>query len=245
MKYRLPGILQWSFIDGILLSLVIALSCFLKAHYRTASVDELIWILQPTARVMETVFKIPFIWEKGTGFVNHREMMMIVKSCAGINFLIIGFCMCTFNLIPRVRQRRYKLLALIITGVGMVLITVFVNAARIWISICFSSLISDIRWLTPGQFHRLEGIAVYFMFLWIIYGLIRHRGTIKLLAPFCWYLSITLLIPLINALHHGFHARFVEHAMWVIGVSALMAAVLYSAEFGWGYVIGTFSRNKS
>lgn len=155
---------------------------FLKRHYSTADVDDLMWILQPTAVVVEWMTGLDFFMESGTGYVNHSTMVIIAKACAGVNFFIISFCMSSFEILPHIRVVKFKCISMIGIATGMFIITVIVNAIRISVSIYLLTHPVNIGWLTQSRLHRIEGIAVYFICLWLIFILIQkirnHRERI-------------------------------------------------------------------
>ena len=89
--------------------IVIALAVALKRYYSLAEAGSLAWILAPTARCVELVTGIPFTFEQGTGFVNIEHRAVIAPACAGINFLIIVFCMVSFSLLQRRENEAIRL----------------------------------------------------------------------------------------------------------------------------------------
>ena len=150
-----------------MLTLFIALG--LKYHYSRAGSEDLIWILGPTASLVELVSGIQFEGEANTGFINRRYRIIIAPTCAGINFLIIVFCMAMFCSIHAIRHFGSKLLWLAASLAFAYGVTIAVNTLRIIASIY--SFHADIYfgWMTPARAHRLEGVVIYFFFLCLFY----------------------------------------------------------------------------
>ena len=240
-----------------LITLLIAFG--LKYHYSTAGSDELSWILAPTASVVAHISGIGFENEARTGFVNHQHRVIIAPSCAGVNFLIIVFCMMVFYGIHRLQCRRIKLLWLIISGTCAYFLTIGVNAVRIMLSIYLYNLDIYWGWVTPQRLHRLEGVVIYFFFLCLFYMIINkgmqhvlgkisgiqksdlpkiystidyNRWVCALLVPLFWYVLITLGVPLANAAYRGNPARFAEHCAMVVFGCLMVGAAVYLILFG-------------
>src|SRR5437016_5836528 len=57
----------------------------LKRYSADAPVDQLRWILAPTARVVTLATGVPFEHERGEGYVSRERRFAIEKVCAGIN----------------------------------------------------------------------------------------------------------------------------------------------------------------
>jgi hypothetical protein len=89
---------NWIF---LLLTLLVAFG--LKYHYSQARSDDLVWILGPTAVLVEQLSGIDFDKEAHTGYVNNEHRVIIAPACAGVNFFIIAFCMAVFCGIPVIR----------------------------------------------------------------------------------------------------------------------------------------------
>ncbi len=209
-----------------ILAVVIALC--IKHHYSVANVHELKWILKPTAIIVELLNGMVF--EKGeTGYVNYQNHIVIAKSCAGVNFLIIAFCMVVFTQL-KYCDRTKKWIALLCFGIiTAYCLTLFVNTFRILVSIQLYTKEISFGWFTEDRIHRITGILIYFIFLYALYFTLpkNNRGTNKLngivkssafvsAAPLFWYLTITLFVPIINGSFFNNPARFIEHSSFVI-----------------------------
>ena len=94
---------------GIFYILALFIAFGLKYHYSRADSVDLVWILKPTACLVEHISGIEFESEVNTGFISREYRIIIAPSCAGINFLIIVFCMAMFSGIHVIRRLGSKL----------------------------------------------------------------------------------------------------------------------------------------
>ncbi|MCP3874637.1 MAG: exosortase K [Desulfobacteraceae bacterium] len=152
--------------------LVFVIAAGLKYGYSRAQSDDLNWILHPTSQVVQLLSGLVFEAELGTGFINRDKRVIIAPSCAGVNFLIIAFCMSIFSFIHRFRDLRIKMIwfgSMIVSVYG---VTIGVNAARILLAIWLYEKQIQFGWMTAQRVHRMEGVAVYFIFLFLLYTLL-------------------------------------------------------------------------
>ncbi len=224
---------------------VAACAYWLKSEYSHGNSESLQWILGPTASMVEMLFGIPFVHEAGIGWLNHQYEVAIAPSCAGVNFLIILFCMSSFQVISSARTVRYIAPMIATTSLLAFGVTLLVNSLRIWISIGLYQADIYSNWLTPELVHRIGGVCVYYLFLYFYYLLvwfilkqtalstdktfgIKLKQEFVLLLPLCWYLLFTIGIPY---LHNGYSInpdQFIFHALIVAGVSTACTAVILS-----------------
>ncbi len=236
-------------------ALAILIAVGLKAHYSTASVDRLGWIMRPTAGLVELCTGLPFEWEAGAGYVNQEHRVVIAKPCAGVNFLIMAFCMLAFTLIGRAGAGRRPFPMVAAALAAAYAATVIVNGVRIMIALRHDGDGVGNGWLTPEQLHRLEGIVVYFAALTGLYCLARliarasggrpgrspveHPTASRLgrssivFVPLGWYAAMTLGVPLLNGAMSKDAAQFGEHALWVLGVPLVLSGILLLASSGY------------
>jgi exosortase K len=160
--------------DAVVLAMVLVGAVLLKHHYSTAAVNDLVWILRPTAWTVDAFSIHSFEWEPNSGYMSRTAMTSIVKSCAGINFFIISLSMGSFTIIPNILRLGCKLMALLAIAAATFCLTVFVNGVRIAIGMHLGQAGLYSVWLTPERMHRLEGIVTYYLFLWVVYVILRR-----------------------------------------------------------------------
>ena len=238
--------------NAFLYLFVLLIAFGLKYHYSKAGSDALVWILAPTAALVEQISDIPFEYETGTGFVNSNYRVIIAPSCAGVNFLIIAFCMAAFCGLHLLQRRRDKLLWMAFSGLNAFVVTIAVNALRIILAIYLYRINIYADWITPDRMHRLAGIVIYFFFLCLIYMII-HKGlqrfrrncrarparivhflrTSVTMPPLLWYALMTLGVPLVNAAYIGNGTRFVEHIAMIAGGCLIVMTAVFLIQWGW------------
>jgi exosortase K len=154
---------------------VVALAVWgMKRYYADARVDDLWWILSPTARLAGVMTGTAFAVAPGEGYFSPERLFLIEKSCAGINFMIAAFGMVTFALFHRVGSRISGARVLAVSLLASYSAAVLVNAARIAIAVWLAAHPVALSTFTPAQVHRVEGITVYFGGLVLVYELAQR-----------------------------------------------------------------------
>lgn len=241
-RLRLPVLLH--------VLLVLFTAAALKVHYSRAAGDDLDWILAPTAALAEIVGGLDFEREAHTGYLERTHGLIIAPSCAGVNFLIIAFCMAALTGL----RRRSRMRSLLIRGAAALavayLATVGVNALRIAASLHLYRADIYGGWLTPRGVHRSAGAAIYLLALFLLHAALpkaafrrpcRHRrapvpGATAFFGasvPAAWYLAVAVGAPLLKAVWAGGTPRLADHALSVTAVCLLvtLAAVPASLSF--------------
>ena len=243
--------------NGIFYILALVIALGLKHHYSLAGSDDLVWILRPIAGLVEHISGIQFESEANTGFISRGYGIIIAPSCAGINFLIMAFCMAVFSSIHVIKHCGSKLLWLAASLVCAYLLAVAVNTLRIIAAIYSYNADIYFGWFTPARVHRLEGIVIYFFFLCLFYMIIIkmvHRirqgaGGKKVsaarydcpkidylkwactgLTPLFWYGLVTLGVPLFTGAFQENMNRFKEHSGMVISTSVIVLAIIFLVQ---------------
>lgn len=215
---------------------VAAVAFTLKSHYSRAGADDLFWILAPTAFLVEIVSGIEFTPESGAGYFSPGHRYLIAPACAGVNFLIVAFCMTAFAGVHRLNSPLRKSVWIIFSGVAALGTTLAVNTPRIIFSIHLYGADIYSGALTPERLHRAGGIAVYFLFLHLLFAAISRvldlrwprydssgrLGSLFSLWPLFWYLAFSIGVPLLNQAYRKAPDRFPEHALMVLTMSIAM-----------------------
>ncbi len=168
-----------------LLTLVLLVIWSMKRYYAGASADDLWWILSPTARLVGVITGTRFAVAPGEGYFSQAHLFLIEKSCAGINFMIAAFGMLTFALLQRVESGVSGARVLAASLLASYAAAVLVNAARIAIALWLAAHPVALATFTSAQVHRVEGIAVYFGGLVLLYELAQRfdRGMAPVRDP--------------------------------------------------------------
>ncbi|MFC1452233.1 exosortase K [Verrucomicrobiota bacterium] len=250
--------------NGLFYVLAVAMAWALKSHYSSADGAELDWILAPTAKIVCLATGVEFSSGGDTGLTSADGNTVIAPACAGINFLLICFCMLVFTQVHRMRTPGGKLALILASGLLGYGLTVVVNAARIALSMSSCGPEAEQGWFTPEGVHRAEGIAVYFLALSVLYrtakasvgrivrkepgrpadGSPAPSRQLSLLVPLFWYLLITLGIPLLRASYRNDPRRFVEHGCFVVLLPVLILLVLHAARRGYSLVAAASPKSR-
>jgi exosortase K len=229
----------------------------LKQFYSTANVNELRWILAPTTLLVELVSGSRFQFEPYAGYINTDRTFIIAASCAGVNFLLTAFLMLSLITLWQKRSQNVRWRFIPMAGGVCYVTTIVANTARIAIALWMRGLSFKLGWLDPDQLHRVEGITIYFSFLFLLFVLNQKvfsvtptataapngsmaavRGhwsnaqVYSALFPLLVYYAVTIGIPLITALYRPgtLPAEFVQHLFLALLVPLVLLLPL--AVFG-------------
>lgn len=208
----------------------------LKFHYSTASVDQLRWILAPTTFLVELFSGRKFAFESHAGYMSADHTFLIAASCAGVNFLLTAFLMLTMRKLWTNRFSNLSWAFLPGAAVTAYIATILANTMRISIALQLPRHTLNVGWLNSEQFHRLEGIVVYFAFLILLYVLSERfsgkasenyetqpRGIrlsqwvtrSQLIFPLVIYYVTTIGFPLLNGAYKR-SGEFWEYSLFVL-----------------------------
>jgi exosortase K len=213
------------------LTFVLLAAGSLKAFYSAASVNQLSWILWPTARLTELVTGTGFVFESHAGFLSDDRSFLIAASCSGVNFLITAFVMLSLVKIWRDRARDVQWSYFPAAALVAYLVTIVANTVRITVALWLHHGRPASAWFDADELHRLQGIAVYFGFLLLLFILSgwnssdpSHGSHRRLLFPLVFYYIATLGVPIAGGafLNPGFW----QHSLFVIATPLLMLALL-------------------
>jgi exosortase K len=225
------------------LAMVLLCALALKLYYSTANVNELRWILAPTTRAVELISSSRFAFESYAGYVSSDRTFVIAASCAGVNFLIAGFLMLSLAKLWRAGSNRVAWRFFPGAAACAYLATIIANTVRITTALQLHGRSLETAGLGQNDFHRLQGIFIYFGFLLLLFVLSERfarnpdsrstdrttpfssqnrfnarspRLLRKFFFPLAIYYATTLGLPLANAFRQGSTTTgFWEHAGFV------------------------------
>ncbi len=212
----------------------------LKSHYSGAGFEDLAWILTPTAGLTETISGDAYEREENCGFINRDQGIIIAPSCAGVNFLIIAFCMAVFSFVHLFRETGAKLGWFCASAAAAYGLTIVVNSIRISISTILHGADIYSGWITYERIHRFEGVAVYFLFLYVFYMMIRRivvsddkNGRFSsTTVPLLCYLTMAIGVPAANFAFRKNPALFAEHCIAVFSISVGLYLLILALRTG-------------
>ena len=158
----------------VVLAMAVLMAWGLKRHYANARADELSWILSPTARLAGVMAGTTFLPEPGEGYLSRERMFVIEKACAGVNFMIAAFGMLVLALRHRIGSRMSAACVLGASLLASYSTAVLVNAVRISVAMWLAVHPVAPSLLSAADVHRLEGVAVYFGGLVLLYELVQR-----------------------------------------------------------------------
>lgn len=243
---------------------VLLLAYLLKKYYSSADSQSLFWILAPTAHLVELFSGLTFVNEPGIGWFNQLHEVVIAPSCSGVNFLIMMFCMSSFQIIFSSYSGCTLFILTAFAGVAGYVVTLVVNALRIWLAIILYRADIYSGWLTPDALHRIAGVVLYYLVLCFFYLSVSYslnRRTVKLqstknggsssgsdlllLVPLFWYLLFSLGVPFINKAYELQPDRFIEHSLSVAATSVLLTVISVLAVLGYRCFTGLFRKRPA
>ncbi len=198
----------------------------LKLGYSRGSVEDLSWILAPTAKLVGA-FRGESLVAGAAGWAPPDGLYVIAPACAGVNFLILAFVVSVLGFAGRFRSTRGRL-AFWLGALGSAwALTLGVNTVRILAAVELyrhGSLLG----LSPQSLHRLLGIVLYLGALWALFALLdrltermngsRRPALALLLVPGA-SLGMTLGVPLLTGAFREGGDRFAEHGIMVLLVT--------------------------
>ena len=159
---------------ALVLALAALIAWSLKGHYSSARADDLWWILSPTARLVGATTGATFVMQSGEGFFSRERLFLIEKSCAGVNFMIAAFVMLVVALVPRARSALSAGQTLGVSLLASYSAAVLVNTLRIIVAMWLAAHPAALSAFSAADIHRVEGIAVYFGGLVLLYELVQR-----------------------------------------------------------------------
>ena len=215
---------------------VVLLAAALKFYYSSAGVDDLRWILAPTAALVELTTGLGFYYEAHVGYMSIDRTFLIALPCSGVNFLIIAYLTLSLR---RLLGNSFNWRSLFFVAVIAYLATIVANAARISVAIQLRDLAPMLEWLESEDLHRLEGIAIYFAALLVLYFIDERLDSLgrrryvedgshtvwRYLLPLGAYYAVTLGIPIANGAYHQ-GSGFWRHVLFVLLTPILLIATI-------------------
>jgi exosortase K len=141
-----------------------------KLFYSLALMRGLLFLLAPVTFLVSAFTGIPFAYEETIGYVNQNTGIVIGKSCAGMNYLILLYAMTVISFTHYIKTTTGKLM---FQGVAIAvswLLCVYATATRIIISIPLISAGESFPLLKTDTAHKVVGIVVYVTILLIYYN---------------------------------------------------------------------------
>lgn len=189
---------------------VLLLAFGFKAAYSVATAEQLQWLLWPLVELLNATGLFDFAPVAGGEWLDAGRGLIVVKACAGGNFLLASW----LGWLWRWRTRSWGPTLALRALAAAWLTTLLANAVRIVLIGYGQDDLARLTGLPGSDSHRLIGIGVFFGAL-----LLQFWRTGTVLAAPAIYLGVTLLVPLLNAWLAGRPGIDMTHALWSIGVT--------------------------
>jgi len=234
MQFR-PETWRWQSLLWWLSVLAVVVS--LKQHYSIATAADLEWMLRPLSLLLEWFTGHDFHRDSNFEWVSEGADVRLVKSCAGINFMLMSFM--TYAWITRPDTRvdtdhlsliMGQLLILCAAMVASWATSLIANSLRIILAMAAADQgwELDLIGIDAVELHRLIGMLIYVPLL-SLQMMLGRRASIRdaFLAPVLLYLLLMVLVPIVtgNALRHP--VLFMEHLVYVSIMVAVMCSIVF------------------
>ena len=150
-----------------------ALFILLKFWLGTFGNNQLFFLLGPTNKIVEFVSGTDAIYSPGSGFFYGSLNVVIDKSCSGYNFLLLCYLMLFYLGVRHMKKASSKWLVFPAAFISAYILTLFINASRILVSVVLQPRIMALTNLPPGILHESIGVLTNLFFLIAIYTLVE------------------------------------------------------------------------
>jgi exosortase K len=216
---------------------VFTLALLLKQHYSSANAAELVWILQPLSDLLSLITGSEFHREANGEWLSISADVRLVKSCAGINFMLMSLLTFAWTFRPDGHEQPQthawiggNLVLLAAICVAAWTTTLLANTLRILLAMQLQTDDSIIHALgiDGSGIHRIIGLAVYLplLTLQMMPGK-RVSERQMMFIPIMLYAALMIIVPLLtgNALRNPM--LFVEHVIQLAIAIAVIQLALH------------------
>lgn len=159
--------------DIIYYFIAAVLFVLLKFGYTLSDNNDLIFLLKPTDKIVGLLTGSHSIYLPASGYYHEYLNIVIDKSCSGFNFWVLCFLLFTYLTVKHVEKTLSKILTIPTALIGAYLLTIFVNASRIFASIVVQTQTKNIFLNQQHIVHEAIGIITNLTFLILAYVLIE------------------------------------------------------------------------
>ncbi len=158
-------------IDLFFLGFIAIAALSLKLFYANCQTEDLKLFLKPVSMVVSFFTGASYHFSGETGYLFPSLNITIERSCSGVNFFVMAFCMVSISTLPFYKTAFRKTLALTGFTFAAFLFTILANSSRIIIAV------NSLRWsdifytLGTDDMHLYQGSFIYLFFLILFYFL--------------------------------------------------------------------------
>ena len=202
-----------------------AVAVALKIHFSAAAASELQWMLHPLAWLLQAATGKAFLRDAAGNWECRAAGIVLVKACAGINFMVLSFASWCWLWRPRDRPWPLWQWALRLGGALACAwaVALGVNALRIVVVATIQPSLE--HWLAAADAHRLIGLLTYLPAL-CLQGLLAERAeparAVRLACGL--YVALMLAVPLASGAAAANPRLYAAHAAEAFMVLAPLLA---------------------
>jgi exosortase K len=201
------------------------LACLLAIAFKQAfsqmEAAQLQWLLRPLAWLLGAVTDLSFQHQTGGEWLDAKNGLVIVKACAGGNFLIASW----LGYLWRWRDRGFSPALGVTAFAAAWAITLTANTLRILLIAHGEDRLAAVTGISASDSHRLIGIGVYFGCLLAQLASAPARKHALAVAT-AIYLGITLLLPATRAFVLGLGGLDPGYIAWTAGIPVTLLLAL-------------------
>lgn len=139
--------------------IIVLLFGLLKIFFSSADNNTLYFLLKPTSTLVSLITGTSAMYTNTSGFHYEALNIVIEKSCSGYNLCLLFFLSLSFLVIKHFLTTAQKIKYFLFAVSSAWLMTILVNASRIWVSIIIQSLTKNHLPQLQSAIH--EGIGVF------------------------------------------------------------------------------------
>jgi exosortase K len=141
----------------------------MKYLHARAATEDLLFVLFPTSTAVAIFQNTPYHFVGGKGFVFNDLAIVIDKSCAGGNFLML--CVSVLTLAAVMHLKKEKLTWLVLPACLAIawILAIITNVIRINTAIILLKFDNRWPWVASHWFHEMQGSIIYLSFLIIVF----------------------------------------------------------------------------
>ncbi|MGY3794931.1 exosortase K [Aquimarina sp. 433] len=141
----------------------------LKFGFKQSNLEDLTFLLKPTDLLLSAMVGSSSEYIDNIGYYHQKLDVVIDKSCAGFNLWTILFLMLLYLFLEHSKTHFIKMIVFPLILLFSLVITIFVNTARIFVSIISQNTLSELLHLQTHVIHEGLGILVNLSFLIVTY----------------------------------------------------------------------------
>jgi len=209
----------------------------LKHHYSIATAADLEWVFRPLSLLLEWFSGYEFHRDSNYEWFSQAADVRLVKSCAGINFMLMSFMAYAWVIRPHHYLRAdplswitSHLLLLCAAIIASWVTCLLANSLRIIVAMTVKNLAweTDAIGIGAAEFHRLIGMMTYVPIL-SLQVMLGNRGNTRdaFVAPALLYFLLLVVVPLLSGNASQHPALFMKQLLHISVLMAVLGSIYF------------------